>query len=377
MERAQRAILWSNSALSHYRCRICMVLEYAKLGNLRDFLVTDPFLDWKNDKRTFSIDIARGMHYLHSQDNPIYHRDLKTINCLVTDTRVVKISDFGEARVDFGYKERKAAARERKRKRKNMNDTNLSRAVLDVFSDDEDGVGGSGGGFESPVGEDDEVKLDHTGIHSDLPPEMVGSLLFMSPEVLRSEKFTKACDVYSYGCILADIATEGNLNALYLSSSEFRPQKILSRIAKGWRPELPKNWERDSPVLYNLIYACWNQDVTKRPSFKLILEELNSWDGEILLNKNIDSVMRRGEMLYTTEESVILVEAIKEIYTHPGNKRSESDVAVSSKRVSATQLRSNQSSWCSRVQYDWGQGRDWPLAQLEWLGRRQSELKFR
>ena len=42
--------------------------------------------------------IARGMAYLHSQKNPVMHRDLKCSNVLVSKGFTLKIADFGESR---------------------------------------------------------------------------------------------------------------------------------------------------------------------------------------------------------------------------------------------------------------------------------------
>ena len=47
--------------------------------------------------RSIALDIARGMHFLHSRR--IVHMDLKSPNILLGDTGVAKIADVGLARV--------------------------------------------------------------------------------------------------------------------------------------------------------------------------------------------------------------------------------------------------------------------------------------
>ncbi|PWN43399.1 kinase-like protein, partial [Ceraceosorus guamensis] len=45
------------------------------------------------------LETAKGIEYLHSRDPAIIHRDIKSTNILVTSKKVVKINDFGLARV--------------------------------------------------------------------------------------------------------------------------------------------------------------------------------------------------------------------------------------------------------------------------------------
>ena len=50
---------------------------------------------------SFSIlhDVALGLHYLHSRDPPIMHRDISSNNILLTHNMTAKIGDFGMARM--------------------------------------------------------------------------------------------------------------------------------------------------------------------------------------------------------------------------------------------------------------------------------------
>ncbi|KAK9051906.1 hypothetical protein SSX86_028534 [Deinandra increscens subsp. villosa] len=76
---------------------LCIVTEFMSGGSVYDYL--------HKQKGTFkipillkvAIDISRGMNYLHQ--NNIIHRDLKAANLLMDENDVVKVADFGVARV--------------------------------------------------------------------------------------------------------------------------------------------------------------------------------------------------------------------------------------------------------------------------------------
>jgi len=113
---------------------LCLILEYARLGNLRDYLIKNRTSEWKTYKHAVAIAISKGMSYLHSRNPPIIHLDLKTTNTLISELTEVKLSDFGTARYST--------------------DNNVST----------------------------------TGA--------IGSQYYISPEIIRQERFTTATDVY-------------------------------------------------------------------------------------------------------------------------------------------------------------------------------------
>ncbi|MED6106355.1 hypothetical protein PIB30_004130 [Stylosanthes scabra] len=74
-----------------------LVTEYMSGGSIYDFLHIKKAvlsLPWL---LRVAIDVSEGMKYLHQ--NNIIHRDLKTANLLMDDKGVVKVTDFGVARV--------------------------------------------------------------------------------------------------------------------------------------------------------------------------------------------------------------------------------------------------------------------------------------
>ncbi|XP_062508433.1 dual specificity protein kinase shkC-like [Corticium candelabrum] len=75
-----------------------IVMEYVDNGNLEDMLLSDSKHDeikkW-SCRLTMSLEIAKGMDFLHNLDPAILHRDLKTANVLVDRNYSCKIIDFG------------------------------------------------------------------------------------------------------------------------------------------------------------------------------------------------------------------------------------------------------------------------------------------
>jgi hypothetical protein len=124
---------------------VFMMTEFCELGCLSDVLSDVecfPELPWER-RLSYLKDAAAGMIYLHAQHPPIIHRDLKSMNLLVTRSHQVKVADFGLARFD-----------------------NASRTM-----------------------------------------STAGTPLWMAPEVLLSIRYSVSADVYSFGIIMFEVAT--------------------------------------------------------------------------------------------------------------------------------------------------------------------------
>jgi len=77
-----------------------IVTEFISRGSLHDLLQSKDVKVGPDLRLKFARGAAMGCHYLHCYDPPLYHRDLKTKNMLVTDDMTVKLSDFGLAYFD-------------------------------------------------------------------------------------------------------------------------------------------------------------------------------------------------------------------------------------------------------------------------------------
>ncbi|CAM9942732.1 unnamed protein product [Sphacelaria rigidula] len=125
---------------------VTCVMQYCSRGNLM-VLLDDRSVDlsWKM-KRQMMLDVATGMQYLHCQNPVIIHRDLKSLNVLIDENWVTKVTDFG-----------------------------LSRFKATSVS-------------EKMTGQ-------------------AGTYHWMAPEVINSQHYTEKADVFSYGIILWEIFT--------------------------------------------------------------------------------------------------------------------------------------------------------------------------
>ena len=72
-----------------------IVTEFASRGSLRNVLSEDTNCLSRPQRRSFMLDAATGIAFLHAQDPPLPHLNLKSDNLLLTDNWVVKVAGFG------------------------------------------------------------------------------------------------------------------------------------------------------------------------------------------------------------------------------------------------------------------------------------------
>ncbi|KAL1521320.1 hypothetical protein AB1Y20_020987 [Prymnesium parvum] len=154
-------------------------------------------------------DVARGMHHLHSRSPRVIHRDLKSPNLLLAADFTVRIADFG-----------------------------LSRELLDTFA--------------------------HT---------RVGTLQWVAPEVLRSEKYSTQADVWSFGVVMWELLTAK------IPFDGMDRGEMARRVAlDGMRLPPPEG----APIaLLRLMASTW-QKASKRPSFGVVLQKLQEASAQLV-----------------------------------------------------------------------------------------------
>jgi len=148
------------------------------------------------------------MAYLHDVAN-IIHRDLKSHNLLVDENWNVKVCDFG-----------------------------LSRKIEDQLSD--------------------------------ITMTSCGTPCWTAPEVLRNEKYSNKCDVYSFAiCLWECCSREDPFPGL-------TPFQIIIEVGdKKLRLPAPKGCNESFAILMG---NCWKEDPNERPTFDNIIMELETFN---------------------------------------------------------------------------------------------------
>ncbi|KAK1616186.1 hypothetical protein QYE76_021703 [Lolium multiflorum] len=105
-----------------------------------------------------------------------------------------------------------------------------------------------------------------------------GTPEWMAPEVLRNEPANEMCDVYSFGVILWELAT------LSVPWTGLNPMQVVGAVGfQNKRLEIPKEVD---PQVASIIYSCWDNDPSKRPSFSQLLSPLKKLQRLLVTEKH-------------------------------------------------------------------------------------------
>lgn len=204
-----------------------LVMKLMPKGNLYDLLHGKEKLTWKV-RYKLMIGIAKGVKYLH--ENGIVHRDLKSFNILIGKNHRPKICDFGlaETKKDIFTKKTTTA---QKTTTKNKANTNTNKG------------------------------------------KMVGTLLWMAPELLNGAKCTKASDNYALGKVFGEIVS-GEVPWKDITSDQI----IINKVTKGDKEPIPKNCPK---AVEQIIIKCCNRHAFFRPSAEEVIKRLKEHKEEI------------------------------------------------------------------------------------------------
>ncbi|KAM7524928.1 hypothetical protein LguiA_014830 [Lonicera macranthoides] len=190
-----------------------IVTEYLPKGDLHAFLKRKGALKPMTAVR-FSLDIARGMNYLHeNKPEAIIHRDLEPSNILRDDSGHLKVADFGVSK------------------------------LLKVTN---------------------RVREDRPLLCQDT------SCRYVAPEVFRNEDYDTKVDVFSFALILQEMI-EG-----CVPFSTKQENEVPKLYAARERPPFRAPMKFYAHGLKELIEECWSEKPTQRPTFRQIIPRLES-----------------------------------------------------------------------------------------------------
>ena len=162
------------------------------------------------ERFNISIQIGRGLTYLHANDPPIVHRDLKPENCLLDNNLNVKIADFGLAR------------------------------PISTFAEEATTI-------------------------------CIGTTRFMAPELFdkdRCENIGVEIDIWAFGCMLIEIFSNKR-PWHYISSS--KANTIFYELYHKKPVPIPDNIP---PEVADIIRDCCKYNPKRRPMIAQVLERI-------------------------------------------------------------------------------------------------------
>eukprot|EP01125_Pyxidicula_operculata_P012355 TRINITY_DN4057_c0_g1_i2.p1 TRINITY_DN4057_c0_g1~~TRINITY_DN4057_c0_g1_i2.p1 ORF type:complete len:2474 (-),score=525.58 TRINITY_DN4057_c0_g1_i2:159-7580(-) len=196
---------------------LCIVTELANYGNLYDYIHNpSKSLTWKLRVR-IALDIALGIHYLHTQDPPIAHLDLKSPNILLFSIKpgdgapCAKLTDFGTSKCFYG---------------------NL------------------------------------------LYGRLVDNPVWLAPEILEGKGYELKVDIYAFGVILWELSTRKS----FFGEVPFMAE-LEKKVIFGERPPLPP--DDQSPLIFrDVIKKCWVNNPLERPFIEEVIPSISSLQGQ-------------------------------------------------------------------------------------------------
>ena len=174
-------------------------MEYANGGTLFELIRDQKQLFLEEDCLWYFYQLMSAVSYIHQ--NGILHRDIKTLNIFMTKASILKLGDFGISKVLQG-----------------------------------------------------NAKLAETH---------VGTPYYMSPELIKGEKYDDKSDIWACGCVLYELLS---LKKVFDSTNQLG---LMCAILEN---DFEKIDEIYSEEIQNIINSLLEKDMANRPTAKQVLE---------------------------------------------------------------------------------------------------------
>ncbi|ERN16642.1 hypothetical protein AMTR_s00051p00099980 [Amborella trichopoda] len=211
--------------------------QFYECHNLAKMLHVEEWNPTIDQALSIAIELAKALQYIHNLG--VAHRDVKPSNVLLDRKLQPHLADFGLA----VYKK------------------DLKQVSMENWRSS----GKPTGGFHKK--------------------NMVGTLIYMAPEILRKEVHTEKSDVYSFAITINEIVTgvipytdlRAEAQAHTVLEMNYTEQRLTAAVVtEGLRPSLASPESGAPSTMLSLIQVCWDSDPQKRPSFDDIVRKLES-----------------------------------------------------------------------------------------------------
>jgi serine/threonine protein kinase len=271
-EAGMMAILRHPNVLQLFGCSltaqaIWIVSELCSLGSLRQLLDDRERSLSLNARLNLALQVAEGMSYLHAQDPPIIHRDLKSHNIFVHETFAeLETKDKSNDTKLLQWPLRSSSGGEAKLKIEGKSESNSdsrSNSRIDSRSESDSSVIKTEPSMVAKIGDWGSARATLAG--SRTMTHGVGTACWMAPEVLKHARCSKYSDVYGFGIILWELATRREVYEGLEST------QIIAMVANDrLRPDIPPGCPWNA-----IMVKCWREVPSERPTFEEIVKELN------------------------------------------------------------------------------------------------------
>lgn len=267
-EAGMMAILRHPNVLQLFGCSltaqaIWIVSELCSLGSLRQLLDDNEKSLPLEARVSLALQVAEGMTYLHNQEPPIIHRDLKSHNIFVHET----YTDVEDSASNFDEKDLRGPYRKMFQPEK-MNTHSTLIAKIGDWGSARATLSGS-----------------RTMTHG------VGTACWLAPEVIKHARSSKYSDVYGYGIVLWELATREEVY------QGLETTQIIAKVAnESLRPPVPQDcpWK-------DVMVQCWQERPQDRPEFIDIVGKLSTLSQE--MDKEDKNKALMGESSGTLDQS--------------------------------------------------------------------------